>query len=86
MKDEFGVDFKSAQTIRRAPCAANSRAIARPRPDDEPVTTHTFSSKRVPVLKIGIEEDEDILFSRFYWNFEGYRQLLEMSYDFQRRR
>ena len=71
MNVDLGVDFKSAQTMSRAPCAANARAIARPRPDDEPVTTHTFSRKRVPVLKIGMaedeegmEEDEDIVFSR----------------------
>ena len=53
MKLDLGVDSKSAQTTRRAPCAANARAIARPRSDDEPVTTHTFSRKRVPVLEMG---------------------------------
>ena len=56
IKCDLGVDFKSAQTTRRVPWAAKARAIARPRPDDEPVTMHTLSLRRAPVGKLGVNE------------------------------
>ncbi len=49
IKSDFGTDFKSTQTTRWVPWAAKAKAIARPRPEDEPVTMHTLSCRRAPV-------------------------------------
>ena len=45
-KDDFGVGFKSAQTTNRAPCDANASEMARPRPEEDPVTMQTLSCRR----------------------------------------
>ena len=54
MKSDLGVGFKSAQITRRASWAAKAREMARPRPDEEPETTHTLFLERSPVVKVDV--------------------------------
>ena len=41
--------FKSAHTTKWAPSAAKARAMARPRPEEEPIIMHVLSFNCVPV-------------------------------------